>query len=136
MTEANHILNFKERLLLFVTLFFSSSFLGYIGNSKSFHQQRTQTELINSNNNHSNKNEVLYNKLILFTGKKGALFNFYEYIKSAILTLDKQTKIKYDNFSIKEYFPQITQLFIHLQQIPLNSKEGIFITIAGQPILN
>jgi hypothetical protein len=131
MIETNHILDFKERLLLFVTLFLSSSFLGYIDNSKSFHQQRTQTELIYSNNNKSNKKVVLYNRLIQSTGKKSALFNFYEYFKSALLNLDKLTKIKYDNFSIKEYFPHTTHCFIQIHQNPHYSKEGIFITKKG-----
>jgi hypothetical protein len=128
MIEANHILDFKERLLLFVTIFLSTSFLGYIDNSKSFHQQRTQTELVYSNNNNSNKKAVLYNRLIQFTGKKGALLNFYKYTKSALLTLDKLTKIKYNNFSIKEYFPHIAHRFSQIKQIPHNSKEGIFTT--------
>jgi hypothetical protein len=126
MIKANHILDFKERLLLFVTIFLSTSFLGYIDNSKSFHQQITQTELVYSNNNKSNKKTVLYNRLIKFTGKRGALFNFYEYIKSALLTLDKLTKIKHDNFSIKEYFPQITHRVIQIKQISHNSMDGIF----------
>jgi hypothetical protein len=128
MIEANHILDFKERLLLFVTIFLSSSFLGYIDNSKSFHQQRTQSELIYSNDNNSNKNVVLYNRLIPFTEKKGAHFNFYEYIKGALLTLNKLTKIKCDNFAIKEYFPLITHCFIKIYQNLLYSQEGIFTT--------
>jgi hypothetical protein len=128
MIEANHILDFKERLLFFVALFFGTSFLGYIDNSKCPHLQKTQTELIYSNNNNSNKKVVLYNRLIHFTEKKCALLISPEYIKSALLTLNKLTKIKYDNFSIKEYFPQIIHRFIQIKQIPHNPKENIFTT--------
>jgi hypothetical protein len=131
MPESNHILDLKERFLLLVTIFLSTSFLGYIDNSKSFHQQKTQTELVCSNKNISNKRGVLYNRLIEFIGKKGAHYNFYEYIKSAFLTLNRLTKIKYDNFSLKEYFPQITHRFIQIKQIPHNSTEGIFTAEIG-----
>ena len=128
MMKANHIMGYRERLLLFVTLFLSTSFLGYIDNSKSLHQQKTQTELVYSNNASSSKNAVLFNRFIQFTGKKGALFNFYEYIKSALLTLKNLTKTKQDHFSIKEYYPLIADCFIQIYQNPHHSKEGIFTT--------
>jgi hypothetical protein len=125
MKEANYILDFKERLLLFITIFFGSSFLGYIDDSKIFQQQGVQTEFVYPNNRTSDEKVFLYNRLIQFSGKKGALFNFNEYTKSALLTVDKLTKIKFDIFSLKEYFPFILHRFNQAKQIYPYSKKSV-----------
>jgi hypothetical protein len=131
MKKVKDILVFKDHFLLFVTIFLSTSFLGYIDSSNSIHQRITQTELTHSNNHYFNKKTAFYNGLMQPAGKEHPLFNYYEYIKSALLTFNKLTKIKYDNFSIKEYFPHVTRRFITIKQLLHISLKDIFTTKIG-----
>jgi len=118
----DNLSKFLLTLFLFVSIFACP---GYIGNSKTFQQQKFQTELVCSNNNKAAKQTVAYKKssVPLY---KNVLFNRSHQVETNTLLLHNSiAKVKFKHISKQCCITRIAKRFLQIKTIPQSSNEDI-----------
>ena len=105
------------------------AFSGYSYNSTLLNNTKVQTELICSNKTKSKKFTVLFKKDVRLSD--GHAFLNYSRIHSTALLLiyNKLIKVKFDNIAKQYKSVDQADKFVHLKNIPSNSRKDIFISI-------
>lgn len=125
----------KDKLtkwLLSVTLFFSIFiFSGYAGNSQSRQQQKTQTEIVISDNLKTCKRTISLKKAFELISYNDLLISPYKNWTNALFAFNIITKVKLDNNSRQFCSQKFAPNFFQVKTNPQSSDEDIFGSYIG-----